>query len=47
MVHCMFVNVHDCDCVIEVVVHAHVTCGVYEHTYLIRVSKKTNMLDKI
>ena len=46
VVRCTFVNVRDCDCVIVSVVHARATSGTRAYTYLICVSKKTNMLDK-
>ena len=45
MVCCMFVNVHNCDCVIESVVCVCTMCCVCVHTYLIHVSKKTNTLN--
>ena len=41
----MFVNVHDCDCVI-VFVCARATSYTRAYTYLTRVSKETNTLDK-
>ena len=46
VVRCTFVNVRDCDCVIDSVVRARATSGTRAHTYLTRVSKKTNTLDK-
>ena len=46
MVCCMFVNVRDCDCVIDSVVRVCATSGTRAYTYLTCVSKKTNTLDK-
>ena len=46
MVCGMFVNIHDCDCVIVSVVRAHVMSCMCAYTYLTCVSKKTNTLDK-
>ena len=43
---CMFVNIRDCDCVIDSVVFVHAMSCVHKPTYLIRVSKETNTLDK-
>ena len=45
VVCCTFVNVCECDCVIDSVVRAHATCCVRTYTYLICVSKETNTLD--
>ena len=46
MVCCTFVNVRDCDCVIVSIVRARAMSGTCAYTYLTRVSKKTNTLDK-
>ena len=46
VVRCTFVNVCDCDCVIVIVVCARATGVTHAYTYLTRVSKKTNTLEK-
>ena len=46
VVRCTFVNVRDCDCVIVSVVCVRTTSDTRAYTYLTRVSKKTNTLDK-
>ena len=46
VVRCTFVNVRDCDCDCEYCACARDKLYARIHTYLIRVSKKTNTLDK-